>query len=104
MDKEEDEEEREPVNMCFSQFWPDSLFSGRANVLKLFYLEVNGDVYSMLSYCHLVLEYTNLVYGPLRGPFRGPFREPNELQIVKNDQIIGSITMKCQIIFSDTVI
>ena len=102
--EEEEEEERELVNMCFYQFWPVSLFSGRANVLKLFHLEVNGDVYSMLRYCHLVLGYTNLVYGALRGSFRGPFREPNELQIVRNDQSIGSITMKCQIIFSDTVI
>ena len=42
----------------------------------------------MLRYCHLVLGYTNLVYRPLRGPFRGPFREPNELQIVRNDQNI----------------
>ena len=44
----------------------------------------------MLRYCHLVLGYTNLVYRPLRGPFRGPFREPNELQIVRNDQNIDN--------------
>ena len=42
-----------------------TLLSERANVFKLFLLEVNGDVYSMSR-------YTNLVYGLLRGPFRGP--------------------------------
>ena len=49
VDKEEEreeEEEREPVNMRYYQFWPVFLFSGRANVFKLFLLEVDGDVYS----------------------------------------------------------